>query len=87
MLVGLCYNTSMLVVRLKPVGRSGQITYRVVVAEKRSKLDGKVVDDLGFYNAVAKPSVVEIDKKRLEHWTSQGAIVSPAIKKLLVAQQ
>lgn len=73
----------MLVIRLKPVGRSGQITYRVVVAEKRSKLDGKVVADLGFYNAVAKPTVSQIDTDRLKQWVAQGAIVSPAVTKLL----
>lgn len=76
----------MLMIRLQPTGRTGSITYRVVVSERRSKLIGHMIDDLGYYNAVAKPAVVSIDSEKLKYWESKGAQVSSAVKKLLASK-
>jgi small subunit ribosomal protein S16 len=70
-------------IRLKPIGRKGNITYRVVVSEKRSKLVGKMVDDLGHYNKLTNPPQVEIDRNRVMYWQEKGAQVYPTVKKLL----
>jgi len=71
----------MLSIRLSPKGRKHQRTYRIVVAEKRTKLNGKFIDDLGHWNPFIKE--FKIDHKKLEEWTKKGAQVSQAITKLL----
>ena len=73
----------MLKIRLKPTGRKKRISYRIVVAEARSKRDGKVADDLGYYNPQVKPAQIKLDKKRLEHWISHGAEMTKTLRKLL----
>lgn len=71
----------MLKVKLFIRGKKHQRTYRIVVAEARSKRDGKFVDDLGFWNPIANE--LKIDKKKLEHWISHGAQLTEGVRKLL----
>lgn len=63
----------MLKIKLSRTGRKNQPSYRVIVAEARSKRDGKVVDSLGHYNPLAKPAEVVIDKKKFQEWIARGA--------------
>lgn len=63
----------MLKIKLSRTGRKNQPSYRVVVAEARSKRDGKVVDNLGYYNPLSKSAEVVIDKKKFQEWISRGA--------------
>ena len=60
----------MLAIKLKPVGRKSQITYRVVVAEKRSKLKGKYIEDVGWLNPYQKE--FKINRARVEYWLKTG---------------
>ena len=60
----------MLAIKLKPVGRKSQITYRVVVAEKRSKLKGKYIEDVGWLNPYRKE--FKINRARVEYWLKTG---------------
>ena len=75
----------MLTVRLKPRGKNRNITYRVVVMEKRSKYDGYAIDDLGYYNPTVAPVLMSIDQKKLQHWIDHGAQITGAVRKLLSA--
>ncbi len=71
----------MLSIRLFPKGRKHQRTYRVVVAERRSKLNGKFIDDLGHWNPQMKE--FKVDTKKLNSWIEKGAQASETIQKLL----
>lgn len=73
----------MLVIRLKPVGKKHQISFRIVVAEKRSKLDGRYREDLGFYN----PSTdkFSVNAERAKYWLSIGAQPSETVHNIFVA--
>lgn len=75
----------MLVLRLKPIGKKKQVSFRIVVAEKRSKLDGRFIDDLGFYNPQTKKSGVNAE--RLRYWLSQGVQPSPTVHNILVGSK
>ncbi len=72
----------MLVIRLKPVGKKHQISFRVVVAEKRSKLDGKYREDLGFYNPATNK--FNINKERANYWLSVGAQPSDTVYNIFI---
>jgi len=72
----------MLAIRFKRVGRKHQPSFRIVVAEKRSKRDGLSIDDIGFYNPITKEFGVK--KERLEYWLKVGAKPTPTVHNLLV---
>lgn len=71
----------MLKIKLAPRGKIHQITYRIVIAEDRSKLNGTVIDDLGFYTPQTK--VLEVDKQKLADWQKKGAQLTTGVDKLL----
>ena len=61
----------MLAIKLKSIGKKHQRSFRFVVQERRSKLLGKSIDDLGWYNP--HTNKFEVDKDKAAHWISVGA--------------
>jgi len=61
----------MLAIKLKRIGKKHQPAYRFVVAEKRSKVDGRFVEDLGWFNPFTDES--KINKERANYWLKNGA--------------
>ena len=53
-------------IRLKRMGMKKAPSYRVVVADSRSPRDGRIIENLGWYNPMADPSVIKIDEEKLE---------------------
>src|SRR3989338_11115039 len=74
----------MLVIRLQRVGRRHQPSYRLVVSERRSKLGGPPVEDLGSYNPFSK--TIAFKQERISHWMSIGAKPTTTVHNLLVKQ-
>ena len=72
----------MLAIKLQRIGKKHQPSYRVVVAEKRSKPQGPPVEDLGSYNSFTKKAVLY--KERLAHWLKVGAQPTATVHNLLV---
>lgn len=74
----------MVSIKLKLIGKKGQRSFRVIVQEARSKLRGKFIEDLGWYNPHSNQ--FELKKDRVLHWLGVGAqptaTVSQLIKKL-----
>lgn len=70
----------MLVIRFTQTGRKGERKYRLVVAEKRSKRDGKPVEFLGFYEKTTKEITKTLDQDRIKYWISKGAQMTPGAK-------
>ncbi len=71
----------MIKIKLLPRGKKHQVTYRIVVAEDRSKSDGKFIADLGFYTPQAK--TLELNKESFVDWQKKGAQVTEGVDKLL----
>lgn len=71
----------MIKIKLLPRGKKHQITYRIVVAECRSKSDGKFIADLGFYTPQTK--TLELNKESMADWQKKGAQVTEGVDKLL----
>ncbi len=61
----------MLAIKLQGAGKKHQRSFRFVVQERRSKLVGKSIEDLGWYNPHTNKS--EINKDRAAHWIKVGA--------------
>ncbi len=73
----------MLKIKLTRTGKKGASHYRIIVAEKRSKRDGRFVAELGYYSPLTDPATVKIDRKQLDYWLSKGAQPTPTLKNLL----
>lgn len=67
------------VIRLTRMGRKKKPFYRIVVTDSRKKRDGGWIESLGFYNPVANPAVVQLNRERLEYWKSVGAKMSERV--------
>lgn len=72
----------MLAIKLQRRGKKHQPSFRLVVQEKRSKLNGDFIDDLGFYNPKSKEASIRND--RVQYWLSIGAKATPTVHNLLV---
>ena len=72
----------MISIKLRPVGKKKQITYRVVVLPKKSKLVGKYIDDLGWYNPHTDKFAINLEKAK--QWIANGAQPTATVHNLLV---
>ena len=70
-------------IRLRQVGKKHQRSYWIVVADSRTKRDGKFIEKLGFYDPNFEPPKFKIDKERLKYWLSVGAQASERVRKLV----
>jgi len=61
----------MLSIKLRRVGKKGQSTFRIIVIEAKSKINGEFIEDLGWVNPHSDR--FEIDKERATHWLKNGA--------------
>jgi len=75
----------MLAIKLRRVGKKGQVSFRVAVMEKRSKLQGKFVEDLGWWNPHFDKS--EINKEKALYWLKVGAQPTPTVHNLFVREK
>ena len=71
----------MLKIKLFPRGKKHQRTFRIVVAESRTKYNGNFVEDIGFYTPQTK--TLDINKDKLATWTKNGAQLTLGVDKLL----
>jgi small subunit ribosomal protein S16 len=72
--------------RLTRVGSRKNPVWRVVVADQRSKRDGRVIETVGHYNAQTEPSTIVIDETKVKDWLARGAQPTDTVKKLLRTQ-
>lgn len=72
----------MLTLKLQRVGKKHQGSFRLIVGEKREKIDGRQLEDLGWYNP--RMDKFEVKKERVEYWMKHGAQKTDSVHNLLV---
>lgn len=70
-------------IKLKRVGKVHAPQYRVIVADSRTKRDGRAIEEIGVYQPMQDPSLIEIDSDRAQHWLKVGAQPTEAVLVLL----
>lgn len=70
-------------IRLKRLGAKKRPFYRVVVADQRSPRDGRFIENIGRYQPLDDPSLIEIDEERALHWLRVGAQPSNTVRVLM----
>jgi small subunit ribosomal protein S16 len=70
-------------IRLKRTGMKKAASFRVVVADARSPRDGRIIENIGWYNPRVEPSAIEINEERALSWLNNGAQPSEAVADLM----
>jgi small subunit ribosomal protein S16 len=70
-------------IRLKRLGKIRAPFYRIVVADSRTKRDGRVIEEIGKYHPTEEPSFIEVDSERAQYWLSVGAQPTEQVAALL----
>lgn len=69
-------------IRLKRFGGKHDPHFRIVVADSRSRRDGRTIEELGYYNPTKNPIMLKIDRERAIHWMSVGGQPSETVRSL-----
>jgi small subunit ribosomal protein S16 len=70
-------------IKLKRLGKIRAPYYRIVVADARTKRDGRAIEEIGKYHPKAEPSFIEVNSDRAQHWLSVGAQPTDPVRKIL----
>jgi small subunit ribosomal protein S16 len=70
-------------IRLKRMGKIRAPYYRIVVADSRTKRDGRVIEEIGKYHPTEEPSFIEVKSERALYWLGVGAQPSPQVEAIL----
>ena len=60
-------------IRLKRIGRRNRPFYRLVVMDARNRRDGAAIEEVGWYNPIAKDEIYSLKEDRILHWLQEGA--------------
>lgn len=69
-------------IRLRRMGGKKAPFYRVVVADSRAPRDGRFIEEIGYYNPVSQPEVIEINTEKAIKWVNNGAQPSDTVRAL-----
>ncbi len=72
----------MVKIRLMRTGMKKAPSYRVVVADARSPRDGRIVENIGWYNPRTEPSTIVIDEEKAIKWLMTGAQPTDSVHQL-----
>jgi len=70
-------------IKLKRMGAIRDPYYRIVVADSRTKRDGRAIEEIGIYHPKEDPSVIQVNSDRVQHWLSVGAQPTEPVQHLL----
>ncbi|GAB3647344.1 30S ribosomal protein S16 [Streptomyces sparsus] len=60
-------------IKLKRLGKIRSPHYRIIIADSRTRRDGRAIEEIGLYHPVQNPSRIEVDSERVQYWLSVGA--------------
>ncbi|GLZ07149.1 30S ribosomal protein S16 [Actinomadura sp. NBRC 104412] len=70
-------------IKLKRLGKIRNPQYRIVVADARTKRDGRAIEEIGLYHPKEEPSRIEVNSERAQYWLGVGAQPTRPVLNLL----
>lgn len=70
-------------IRLARHGAKKRPYYRVVVADGRMPRDGRYIEEVGRYNPLTNPKVIDINLEKVDEWVAKGAQPTNAVAHLI----
>jgi small subunit ribosomal protein S16 len=72
-------------IKLKRMGKIRTPQYRIVIADARTKRDGRAIEEIGIYHPKEHPSRIEVNSERAQYWLSVGAQPTEPVRAILRA--
>lgn len=70
-------------IKLKRMGKIRNPQYRIIVADSRTKRDGRAIEEIGLYHPKEEPSLIKVDSDRAQYWLSVGAQPTDPVRAIL----
>jgi small subunit ribosomal protein S16 len=70
-------------IKLKRMGKIRNPQYRIIVADARTKRDGRAIEQIGKYHPKEEPSLIDVDSERAQYWLGVGAQPTEPVRALL----
>jgi len=70
-------------IKLTRLGKIRNPQYRIVIADARTRRDGRAIENVGKYHPKEEPSLIEVDSERVQYWLGVGAQPTEPVKRLL----
>jgi small subunit ribosomal protein S16 len=70
-------------IKLMRLGRIRQPYYRIVIADARTRRNGKAIETIGKYHPKEHPSLIEVDSERVQYWLGVGAQPTEPVQHIL----
>ena len=70
-------------IKLKRVGKIHAPQYRIVVADSRTARNGRAIEEIGIYQPIQNPSLIQVKSDRAQYWLSVGAQPTEAVMAIL----
>ena len=70
-------------IKLKRMGKMRNPQYRIVIADARTKRDGRAIEEIGIYQPKEDPSIMRVDSDRALYWLGVGAQPTEAVMAIL----
>jgi small subunit ribosomal protein S16 len=70
-------------IKLKRMGKIRAPYYRIVVADSRTKRDGRAIEEIGKYHPKAEPSFIHVESDRAQYWLGVGAQPTEPVRRIL----
>jgi len=70
-------------IKLTRLGKIRNPQYRIVVADARTRRNGRAIETIGRYHPKEEPSLIEIDTERAQYWLGVGAQPTEPVAALL----
>lgn len=70
-------------IKLTRLGKIRNPQYRIIVADARTRRDGRAIESIGKYHPKEEPSLIEVNSERVQYWLSVGAQPTEPVLNLL----
>ena len=70
-------------IRLQRHGSKGKPFFHIVVADSRSRRDGRFIEKLGTYNPITNPATIDLNVDSAVQWLNNGAQPSDTARAIL----
>jgi small subunit ribosomal protein S16 len=70
-------------IKLMRMGKIHAPYYRIVIADARTKRDGRSIETIGKYHPTVDPSLIEVDSERAQYWLGVGAQPTEPVRAIL----
>ena len=70
-------------IRLRRMGQKKAPFYRIVVADSRRPRDGRLIEEIGYYDPTKEPSEIRVDEEAAKKWLANGAQPTQTVEKIL----